>query len=187
MAPAVFLNLLACHIQLRLAWPSCASAGPALPSVALCCAGYALSSPVLNSSVWLHPGWVTPLSVHGKLAELSALLCLQVCLKCQTILRHLANAPSNPLSRRDTVIVRCIMCATQGICSNGRLLAAATILRALSVPIVMTLSVIPHSLATSRNWRAHASAKCLSSVFTTPNANECSCQLSSIRWAVMPR
>ncbi len=110
-----------------------------------------------------------------------------LCLKCPTILRHLAKTLSNPLSRKATAITLCITCATQGICSNGKLLAAAIILGALSVPIVVTLSVISHSFATLRNWLAHASAKCLSSVFNTPKVNECRCQLSSIRCAVTPR
>lgn len=56
-----------------------------------------------------------------------------LCLKCPTSFRHFANALSNGLLCRETVIARCTLCTTHGMCSKGSSLAAAIILRALSV------------------------------------------------------
>lgn len=56
----------------------------------------------------------------------------------------------------------CIMCVTQVICSDGSSLAAAITLKALSVPTVVTLYSIFKKQAI-----AHASAKCISAVFTS--------------------
>jgi len=98
------------------------------------------------------------------------LLNFQFCCVCWTVLEmlwHLAKASTNLVSRRATVITLCIMCATQGICLYGSILAAAIILRALSVLMVVNWwSNLP--LLCNFNKLAHASAKYLSSIFTRP-------------------
>lgn len=80
-----------------------------------------------------------------------------LCLKCPTTLRHFAKTFSRPLSI-DTVIDLCKLCAMHGMWSYGRSLTAAVMLRALSVPIVVTLFAIFHCSATSEKCWAHVSA-----------------------------
>src|SRR4029434_3563107 len=65
-------------------------------------------------------------------------------------------------------------------------LAAAIILRALSVPIVVVLSSIAQLLATVWNCCAHASAKWRSSVFMHVSVNDFNFHSSVIRYAVKP-
>src|SRR4029434_54507 len=66
-------------------------------------------------------------------------------------------------------------------------LAAAIILRALSIPIVVVLSSIAQLLATVWNCCAHASAKWRSSVFMHVSVNDFNFHSSVIRCAVTPR